>query len=256
MMQNNMPNNINDFDLEDDLDNVAEKMAKGKRVATIITILILIITILVLGLLLVLKDQKFKRDLEEKYKEGYNAGRGQEEIIINPEITVEKATIIEVLKSVRELTVDKYIYTDIGIYEKDSKFFNTGITVPFTTDKTVYAYRGTIGIGIKDINNAEIEINNDKHVISIKVPKAEILYHEFNNDEFKTYDVKNSIFTETSLSDYSQFEDELKKSQEKLLLSDKRFWNEANDNIVDAITDLMKLYDFASQYEIKVTQKN
>lgn len=241
------------FDLEEVKDNIVERVEdhkdrKNRNLAFLVIILLLVLVISGLIIFSFVKQNQYRKQLEQTYQEAFEAGRGQEEIIIAPEIFVEKATVMEVLNSVQELTVDKYVYSNIGVYEKDKKIGN--FKVPFTTDKTIYYYKGTIGLGIKDILNSDITIDDDNKRITIILPKCEILYHEFDNDSFKTYDVKNSIFTETNLNEYNDLIKYLKESQEELLLNDKRFWEEANDSISTKMKQVFGLYSIPSEYEV------
>ena len=68
--------------------------------------------------------------------------------IIEPEVKIDKQTVKEMVAPAGELVTYKYFYTDAGTYEKSQKFSDTDITIPFTTDKTIYTYSGTISAGI------------------------------------------------------------------------------------------------------------
>lgn len=252
-MNNDLPDII-----EDVVDEVTEKTDKPKvsikRVwGTSKIVVFLSLIIVVLGLIIYINviNSRHNKELEEMYKKAFNEGRGQETIDITPEIKVNKATIMESLKLCAELTTIKYEYADIGDYTKDKKLFDK-ITIPFTTDKTIYAYKGVISIGIKDLDKSTIEVDEENKVIKVVLPKLEILSHELLNDKLKTYDIKKSMFTEMKLDNFNEFEKALKDAQEELILKDTDFWAKAKENTKVTVERLLSIYDLPEGYKIEI----
>ena len=121
---------------------------------------------------------------------------------------------MEAMKDAKELVVYKYYYTDVGEYSKDRNFklFQSKISVPFTTDKTLYTYTGTIsaGVDLAKLDEDNFKINDEKEKITITLPKPKILYHVIDDKKFQTYNVNNSVFTNSDLKDYKDFERKLR----------------------------------------------
>lgn len=169
----------------------------------------------------------------------------EENLIISEEVTVDESIIREVISPAKELITYKYFYTDVGEYTKDKKLFKA--TIPFTTDKTIYTYTGEIGAGI-DLEDVDFDIND--HIIVVSLPSPKILYHEMDKDEVNVYDVKNSVFTTSSLEDFVDFEKELKEKQESKLKERVEFWDNVKQNTKTVISDLMTASGKFEKYSV------
>ncbi|MBR1635642.1 MAG: DUF4230 domain-containing protein [Lachnospiraceae bacterium] len=182
------------------------------------------------------------------------AEHNTQNIIVTDNISVEKATIMEAMKDAKELVVYKYYYTDVGEYSKDRNFklFQSKISVPFTTDKTLYTYTGTIsaGVDLAKLDEDNFKINDEKEKITITLPKPKILYHVIDDKKFQTYNVNNSVFTNSDLKDYKDFERKLKSEQEEKLKENDEFWDEVRNNTKKAIKDLLTLSGQINDYTI------
>ena len=110
-----------------------------------------------------------------------------------------------------ELVTQNYRYTSADTYKK--YYDIDGWTIPFTTDQTVFTYDGIIkaGINFKDIG---ITVDNDAQIITVDLPEPYIISHEIDENSFQIYDVKNSVFTETDLSEYASLIADLKQKRE------------------------------------------
>ena len=169
---------------------------------------------------------------------------------INDEAQLTATTLREVIAPASDLVSYKYYYTDSGVYEKDKKFFKTGVSIPFTKNQTVYIYSGTIGVGI-DISEVDFDIDTVAKRIRVTMPEMKILYHEMDTDNFQSYDIKQSAFTKQSLSDYAEFVDGLQKLQEDKLATNDVFWLDAKNNAEDTIRGLLTAAGIADKYDIQ-----
>ncbi len=174
--------------------------------------------------------------------------------IIEPEVKIDKQTVKEAIAPAGELVSYKYFYTDAGTYEKSQKFTDSDIVIPFTTDKTIYTYSGTINAGI-DMDEIEYDVDNEKKDIIVYLPEPKVLSHELDESSFKTYDVKKSIFTSSELTDYAQFVGELKKSEEEKLNGNREFWDQLEKNTEKTIKSLLTADDKIDEYHISFEWK-
>lgn len=174
-------------------------------------------------------------------------------VIVDEETKVERSTILAAMGGAKELVTYKYYTADVDVCEKDSKFFKTGWHVPFTTDKSVFAFKGVVSVGIRDLSNIEVDINEDSKKISIVLPKIEVLYNEMSS--FKSYDVKNSIFTSTSLEESEEFKQALLTQQEADVKANNEFWEAAKQNTKDVINSLFVSVPGISNYDISYSWK-
>ena len=156
-------------------------------------------------------------------------------------------TLEEILKPASELVSMKYSYTDADIYEQSKSAF--GVKVPFTTDKVVFTYSEVISAGI-DISEVKYDIDDASKRITITLPEPQILSHQMDEKSFKFFDVQNSIFTETSLENYSELMSELKATKENQLLEDATFFDSVTENTQNVLKDFLTVSDKTKDYTV------
>ncbi len=166
---------------------------------------------------------------------------------IEKEITVDSITLKEILSPASELVSMKYTYTDVDIYENSKKAF--GYKIPLTTDKVIFTYSGIISAGI-DMSQITYDINNETKTISVTLPAPTLMAHEIDENSFKFYDAKNSIFTETKLEDYTQLMSKLKEEKEEKLKNDAEFLPSVTENAKKVLNDLLKISESTSEYTV------
>jgi hypothetical protein len=152
---------------------------------------------------------------------------------------VDLLAMASAVTEAQELVTTKYFYEAVGDYSKDKKFFSTGITIPFTTDETLFVYEGRIGIGV-DASKITFDVHESDKVIIVRMPKPVILFHELAIDSLRVYDVKDSIFTEIHMADYAGLEEALKAKEEADVRADNEIWNTARTNAETAVENLVR----------------
>ncbi len=212
-------------------------------------LIIILVSILLIGAALGIGVIIGKKNSGDKIELPDGEAVETEEVIINEEVTVDNATINEIINPASELVTYKYYYTDAGTYEKNQKLGDTDYIIPFTTDKTVYTYSGTINAGI-DTSEITYDIDNEKKKIIVHLPNPKIISHELDESSFKTYDVKKSIFTSSSLNDYAEFTGELKTKEEDNLNSNSEFWSSLKKNTENVVKSLMTADDRLDEYTV------
>ena len=66
----------------------------------------------------------------------------------------------------------------------------------------------------ENIKAIGIKVDNDAQVITVELPEPYIISHEIDENSFQVYDVKNSVFTETAIDEYTSLIAELKQKRE------------------------------------------
>ena len=169
-------------------------------------------------------------------------------IIAETDLSVLKSeTVEEIIESASELVVTDYQYTDIHTTEKDKKIF--GKTIPLTTDKIILSYSGKVNVGI-DFSKIKFEIDNSNKKIILKLPDIKVISHEIDESSIEYYDVKKSIFTSTTLNDYTKLFKELKDKKNNELMNDTEFIETASTNAKKVLTDFFSLSASTSEYEV------
>lgn len=172
--------------------------------------------------------------------------------IVKEEKELNTFTVEEILIPASELTSLKYSYKDVGLYSKDKKVF--GKTVPFTTDEYIYTYSGVVNAGI-DLSEVKYQINNDKKTITIVLPEPQIFSHEIDENSFEFYDVKDSVFTEKDLGDFTDQRAELKEEIEKQLKKDEKFYNSVSSHAENVLINFLTVAESTKDYTVIFTDK-
>ncbi|MBR3749230.1 MAG: hypothetical protein IKN28_05120, partial [Firmicutes bacterium] len=86
---------------------------------------------------------------------------------------------------------------------------------------------------------------------SVFLPQPAVLAHEFEIDSFRIYDLKDSVFTKTSLADYAGMEGALKELQESRLAEDESFWSDVRSNTELVLRDLFAMTGKIEGYSIE-----
>ncbi|MBU5668542.1 DUF4230 domain-containing protein [Peptoniphilus sp. MSJ-1] len=161
---------------------------------------------------------------------------------MTPEIS---STLIKnKIVSAKELTTLKYHYTNMGQFENQNTFY--GYKVPFTSKKFIVSYDGTIHAGI-DLDKLNVSVSDKK--IDIKIPKAEILSHEIDENSLKVFDERESIFNRIDIEDYNNFSKDQKKEVENKAVQNGLL-EEAQDEAEKAIYSLLSTDTVLKDYEI------
>ena len=153
---------------------------------------------------------------------------------------------------VGELITLKYFYTDA--YTVSRKLIRTKIDLPFNTDKILYKYTGVISAGI-DINEIDFSVDNTKREITITIPKGQIMHHDLDDDSFRSYDIKNSVFVDTDFNDFNEIKKSSKEYQENKLMKNDEFWNQFDMNTEYTIEAILRKAVDLEGYSIKYVHK-
>lgn len=182
------------------------------------------------------------------------AGRNKKTLLekvseaVTEKSTIDVKTIEEVLQPAGDLITQRYYYTDVDTFENYKELL--GAKLPLTTDKVVFTYKGVISAGIV-LSKVDFEVDNEAKKITVTLPTVFIVSHEIDEDSFTAYEIKNSIFTETKIQEYSSLMGSLKHKKEGQLLKDEEFLNRAVKEAKNVITSFLKAASVTSDYTIE-----
>ncbi len=157
---------------------------------------------------------------------GYLAGRSSS----NERQDLSAVVVQNQISEIAELATVTYSYTELGQYESSKEFYGT--KVPFTTNKFILTYDGVIKAGV-DVGKAQIEEKGG--TITVRLPQAQVISHEIDENSVKVFDEKTSIFNQFTVEDYTAFYADQKKSVEEKAIS-KGLLTEARSQAVKAVT--------------------
>lgn len=182
------------------------------------------------------------------------AGRNKKTLLekvseaVTEKSTIDVKTIEEVLQPAGDLITQRYYYTDVDTFENYKELL--GAKLPLTTDKVVFTYKGVISAGIV-LSKVGFEVDNEAKKITVSLPTVFIVSHEIDEDSFTAYEIKNSIFTETKIQEYSSLMGSLKHKKEGQLLKDEEFLDRAVKEAKNVITSFLKAASVTSDYTIE-----
>lgn len=153
----------------------------------------------------------------------------------------------EIISPASDLVTTKYAYTDADTYENYKELFN--IRLPITTNKVVFTYSGTVGIGI-DISKLSSYLDNQSKSITIVLPELEIKYNEIDANSFEYYNVSSSIFNQLKIEDCTDLISTLLEEKEKQVLNNKKVMDEARTNTELVLKSLLSASELTKDYKV------
>jgi len=211
------------------------------------------ILITILGAAAILNAGKDKND-DDKSENGakaFVAMRDDMEVVSNEtngRVTQRLAVmkVEEAIKPLSQLVTLEYSYKNAGNYKKST---GKGIFKDITTDEFVYIYRGTIKAGI-DFSKIEITVDDENRKINLKLPVPEIISHEIDLNSFKTYNVKDSVFTSISPKNVTNQLETLKQKDSKEFLEEEKNLENVTANAKTLIKNFLESSVIAEGYEV------
>lgn len=143
---------------------------------------------------------------------------------VSKTITVEELSFE--INKIGELATVEYLYTNAGVFENHRHIKD--LQVPFTESSFVAKWSGIIKAGI-DLEKIKTEIDEDNKIITILLPKSEILSNEFDNKSFEVVDESNNILNQIKVEEVNEFIAENKDNIIKEVI-DKGFLEKADIN--------------------------
>jgi len=184
---------------------------------------------------------------------GAKIGGGKKSILqkvadsVEEKSTLDVKTIEEILQPAGDLITQRYYYTDMDTFESYKELL--GAKIPLTTDKVVFTYKGAISAGIV-LSKVEFAVNEEEKTVNITLPDIFIVSNEIFEDEFKAYEIKNSIFTETKFTDYALLLGSMKSKKAEELMKNQKFRDEARKEAENVISAFLKNATVSKDYKI------
>ncbi len=150
------------------------------------------------------------------------------------EITKLDAVVLENrLEEISELASVSWSYTNMAQFENKNVFY--GMTLPFTTKKFILTYDGEIKAGV-DLRKAKVDISGTQ--VHVRLPQAEILSHEIDENSVEVFDEQASIFNPFTVEDFTAFQADQKAAMEKKAL-DRGLLREGREKAADGVSLLL-----------------
>ncbi|MBO4678925.1 MAG: DUF4230 domain-containing protein [Lachnospiraceae bacterium] len=167
---------------------------------------------------------------------------------VKAEVTINTQIIEDGLREMGTLITQEYYFTQLEEYTNTEKFWIFDSTASFT-----YSYDGVVAAGI-DCSKITVVKDDEKKIVTIKIPKAEITSVTIDNDSFKKYEEKNGLWNKVTTDKFNDsmaaFKDKAKEnaisrgllknadeSAEKMILSFAKSVSTSDDYSFVAVRD-------------------
>ena len=165
---------------------------------------------------------------------------------------VESKTVDFGLKNVGRLVTQEGYYTNVQVISDNKKIGN--FTIPLTTSKAIYSYSGRVTAGL-DFEQIEVDVDEDSKTVTVALPETELFDVVIDNDSFKLYDERQSIFTPLSVADVNDAQTELSE-QVKQTATEQGLLEAAETNARTLITGMLSSAIDLTQYNIVFAEIN
>lgn len=169
-------------------------------------------------------------------------------------LTVEKVITAEVvsdgLKDLGRLITEEYYFTDVLSYSSDIRFFKL-FAIPFTTSSFLVSYDGVVTAGI-DFEKIEVTKDEERKIITIALPPAEIMNVDIDPESFVPYSEKTGLGNPISAGDFNDALKELEAGVKEKAL-DKGILERAEENAKKVVTHFVESLFEPGTYTIRYT---
>lgn len=218
--------------------NMKKLLKKRGPILALVAVLILFGT--VSGYNAATQKAKAEQDkkIEEAVQEALAAARADVAFTAE-EITTEinMKIVLQDIRSIGELATVEYLYTDAGKFSNPKQLF--GHSIPFTNKSFVMRWDGNIKAGIRNVSDITAEADEGTKVITVTLPKAELLSHTVDKESLEVLDENGGLFNPISVDDVSTFQKESEAATEQRAL-DNGILEKAQANAESLIRGLLE----------------
>ena len=124
------------------------------------------------------------------------------------ERTVTASMLREGLSDVGRLVTQEYYFTEVISHSTmlnlnlDLKLFRINEPLPITESSFLASFDGVVTAGV-DFTRIEVEKDEERRTVTVKLPPAEIFYVDIDPESFQLYDEKKGLGTHIGVEDYN-----------------------------------------------------
>lgn len=107
------------------------------------------------------------------------------------------------IQDIGKLVTAEYWYTDVGQYEGVKQIW--GVDVAMTKKSFLVKWSGVITAGV-DLTKSSVGVDETGKMITVFLPKAEIISHDPDNESFETINEKSGLFNPIKVDDVREFD--------------------------------------------------
>ena len=163
-------------------------------------------------------------------------------------VTINTKVIEDGLREMGTLITQEYYFTQVEEYTNTEKFWIFDSTASFT-----YSYDGVVAAGI-DCSQITVVKDDEKKVITITIPKAEITSVTIDNDSFKKYEEKNGLWNKVTTDKFNDSMAAFKETAKNNAVA-KGLLKNADKSAEQMIVSFAKSVSTDAEYKIETVRK-
>ncbi len=175
----------------------------------------------------------------------------EKEKIVEKEAVITGATMQSGINDIGKLVTAEYYFTHVENHKSNLQVI--GLDLPLTSSSFIFSYDGSVLAGI-DFGNIKIDKDDETRIITVSLPKPEIISSAVDPDSFQLYDERNNIFNPIKVTDVANsFADLIHDEESKAI--DKGLYLRAKDNAILLIENFLRATYPIRDYQIVVHGK-
>ncbi len=167
---------------------------------------------------------------------------------VKVEVKIDTKVIEDGLREMGTLVTQEYYFTQLEEYTNTEKFWIFDSTASFT-----YSYDGVVAAGI-DCSQITVVKDDEKKVITITIPKAEITSVTIDNDSFKKYEEKNGLWNKVTTDKFNDSMAAFKETAKNNAVA-KGLLENADKSAEQMIVSFAKSVSTDAEYKIETVRK-
>ena len=208
---------------------------------------VLLVTVIVFGVKLI-AGSKQKSDAFDETKPVVKTEKLYANENVKAEVVINTQVIEDGLRDMGTLITQEYYFTQLEEYTNTENFWIFNSTASFT-----YSYDGVVAAGI-DCSKITVVKDDEKKVVTIKIPKAEITSVTIDNDSFKKYEEKNGLWNKVTTDKFNDSMSEFKKKAEENALN-RGILKNADESAEKMILSFAKSLSVTEDYKIETVRE-
>jgi hypothetical protein len=230
-----------------DIKGILKRSKMGKSIQNIICLAIICISVIAMIVLGAGYLKGHNSSDEASSEVSIAAMKDKEDKVV---VSVNTETIQDGLQNMGVLITQEYYFTQVEKYTKEMKLFTF---IP-SSSEMMYSYDGAVMAGI-DFEKIQIEKNDDKKSITVKIPHSGIQAVTIDKDTFQIYSEKDSLWNPIKLEDYNMSLSEFEAAAKEKAL-ENGILDRSDEQAKKLVENFINNFPSLSEYDISYEWRN
>ena len=168
--------------------------------------------------------------------------------VVKEIVTVNTEMIKDGLKEMGTLITQEYYFTQVEEYKSTERVWIFDSKASF-----IFSYDGVVTAGI-DCNNVDITKDDEAKLITVKIPKSDIIGVNIDHDSFKIYEEKEGLWNKLDMTKYNNSIIEFENAAKTKALN-KGILNKADESAKNLIESFVNSLIEDNEYSVEYVTK-